>query len=454
MEVVTGNIFLMGEDKKQDKIFSIANGVSKGSIGHDFTFCIEEDKFYLYGDGFWKPIYWMELIDIISSHESYRNQLSKLSINVRKQLIDNLKTMVYKRLIHFNSSGRLNFQEGEFDPILNKMFDHSKEHYSTMRIPYPFDYKAQCPLWLKTLLEIFEGSQGKIDALQEFFGYCLTTKNNQKKALLLLGESDSGKSTILFILRAMVGDFNCSSVQLVNLKNTVFTPQLMNKLVNIDADVAKDAENYEAQFKLITSNEPIQCNQKYVPTFDFLPTCKMVMAANIFPRITDTSSAFYNRLIIIPCDRIFSPEEQNRELVPALKEELSGIFNWACEGLKKLSDRGRFDSYDFAKEAVKELEDENNPTNVFFDDHIEVEIGDHIYIEKGELYEKYKKWCDINNNKFHLNKARFSSAVFKKFHDATPKNTMLHTIGKRIWRNLKYVEQKGEAQGEQVSWND
>ncbi len=53
----------------------------------------------------------------------------------------------------------------------------------------------------------------------------------------------------------------------------------------------------------------------------------MVLAANIFPRITDHSSAFYNRLILIPCDRIFSEAEKNRFLAEKAKNFANSVSN-------------------------------------------------------------------------------------------------------------------------------
>ena len=445
-------------DTQNDPIYEISTEVSSGYTGHDFIYCIEQDKYYTYKDGVWAIIYWMELMRIVCDHKRYVNKLAKLSINRKKQILEHLKIMSYKRIEVFNSTGRLNFDIGELDPNTGELFEHKKEHYSTMRIPYHLDTKAECPLWIKTLNEILENDKDKLNTLQEFFGYCLTTKNNQKKALLLLGESDSGKSTILYVLRNMVGEFNCSSVQLAHLKNPVFMPQIMNKLINIDADVSREAQEFEAQFKLITSNEPIFCNPKYVEPFHFLGTAKMVMAANIFPKITDHSSAFYNRLIIIPCDRIFSHEEQDKELNTKLHKELDGIFNWACAGLRKLVARGKFSDDEFVKEAVKDLEDVNNPVKIFIREHIEMKIDDTYKVFKPDLYEHYKKWC-IENSVGWISTNRFSQCIYKEFHKVTEKNSQDKFSGKRYWKNLRYVENKFTPTEEvvveqELTWTD
>lgn len=163
------------------------------------------------------------------------------------------------------------------------------------------------------------------------------------------------------------------------------------------------------------------------------------MAANIFPKITDHSSAFFNRLILIPFDRIFLPHEQDKDLWPKLEAELPGILNWAIDGLKRLTKRGYFEHYGFIKEAVKDLENENNPVNGFLDDHVIVERG--AYIEKGRLFEKYLEWCKRTNS-YDLSNILFGKCVMKRFIKDTAKITRLPGNGPLVWKNLKYVDFK------------
>ena len=432
---------------KSEKMLGYAERIALGESGNSFIYCIQEDKFYIYNSGVWEQIFKEKFLYLIS--KSFP-KINKYRISERKQILDNYKIIKNISLNDFNKSSLINFKNCMFDPIGMNVLSHDEKYFSTSRIPYKYDQLAQCPLWNKTLLEILEGDEQKISLLQEFFGYCLIPDTRQKKALLLLGESNCGKSTILFILRAMMGEANASSVPLKYLSNPQYTPMLINKLVNIDADVSKNAQDYEAEFKIITSGEPVHCNQKFVSAFDFIPICRIVLAANIFPKITDHSSAFYNRLILIPCNRIFTEQEQDRELVSKLYEELPGIFNWSCKGLIRLKKRGMFEQHDFMKEAVQELEDDNNPSNVFFREHIEVKMN--AYIEKGELFDKYKAWSE-KNKQYTLSSAMFSNSVYKNFHKQTPKKAHLQD-GRRIWRNLVYIENKQAPKPQEIQWQD
>ena len=87
---------------------------------------------------------------------------------------------------------------------------------------------------------------------------------------------------------------------------------------------------------------------------------------------------------------------------------------------------------------------EVSPVELFFKEHVQVCVEDGIFIEKGELYEKYKEWTK-RNSCCPLNTARFAQFVFLKYSSVTPKNTCMaykDRPTKRIWRNLKYVNQE------------
>lgn len=430
-------------------MYELAELIRDGVLGFELVYCMEDDKFYKYIDNYWQPLHPKQLMKCITENIE---EINNKTPSVKQHVITHLSLMVLKELQFFNSSRMLNFPEGEFNPIENKIYPHDKTHYSTSRLPYNYNVDAKCPIWIKTLNEIFEGNQLKINLLQEFFGYCFTYDVTQKKALLIMGDTDTGKSTILFILKDLLGEDNYSTVALKNIMHPQFTPLMINKLVNLDTDVSKNAQDFEEGFKKITSGEEIDCNQKFIQTFSFVPYCRMVMAANKFPHITDQSSAFYQRLLLIPCNRRFSEEEKDRNLRDKLKQELSGIFNWCIEGLHRLHTRGRFEEHSFMKEAVEELREESNPVDVFFKENIVTDVSGNAFIEKLELYNIYKRWCVENGNAPMANN-KFGATVFAKYSKFTPKTTSDSRTGRRIWRNLKLINH-AEPQGEQIKWQD
>ncbi len=438
------------QDFTEDTMYKYASRTAMGQIGFDFTYCIEENRFYIYQNNLWRNVHELELLNLITV--KYPNIVSH-SISRRKQIIENLKHLTARRLSEFNQPpGWINLINGMLYPQDGAFADHEKESYSTIRLNYEYNIRNKCELWVKTLGEIFEGHQDKINLLQEFFGYCLTPDTRKEKALLLLGESRTGKSTILHVLRHLLGVHNCSSVPLKFINNPQYTPMLINKLINIDSDVSGKAQEFEAEFKIITSGEPVSCNQKFIATFEFTPHCKLVMAANEFPRITDHSSAFYKRLILIPCDKVFEDDEQNIHLKDNLISELPGILNWAIDGLERLNKRGRFEHNKFMVDAIEELREASNPVEAFFKDSITPDNSAHYEILKSDLYEKYVKWCKENGN-LPLSSIKFSQAVYQKFSKFTPKLSK-SSLNNRpyVWKNLRYINQ--HPPGELIQWED
>lgn len=402
----------------------------------DIVYCSDEQDFYIYDGGKWRLILENELLADMHKVHPY---VMKFQPSDQTKILTFIKTINYRRIKDFNMESVLNLKNGMVIPETLQFIEHDKFKYSTAQIDYEYKPDADCSNWIKALNDILEGEQEKINTLQEFFGLCLTKEIKYEKALLLIGESGSGKSTILDTLNAMLGKDNCSKVALKYFCDKQHTGMMTNKLVNIDSDVSSKAMDYEEEFKKIVTGEEIGASPKYVANYTFNPYCKVVMAANNFPRIEDHSSAFYRRLISIPCDRVFEEHEQDLNLKKRLKAELSGILNWSLAGLKRLTERGRFDIKDFTKESLEEIRRESNPTELFFDEHVSVVMGDEV--EKGELYDKYVLWAKKNNYGV-LGLARFSTLVFRKYPKTTFKDTRSKISNKRVWKNLVYVHFK------------
>jgi len=442
---------------KEDKFRQLAFRIVNGQIGQ-FTYCMENDQIYVYEEGYWKALRDIEFLSRIENgiiDANGNKVVTHYDVVRRKKIIENFKILSYKPLSDFNKSHLLNFENTMFDPIGLNSASHDYKWLSTIRIPYKYTLLAECPLWIKTINEILEEDKIKINILQEFFGQCLTRDIKQEKALLLLGESRSGKSTILNTLHHMVGVKNCSTVPLKYILNPVYTSMMIHKLINFDKDVSKKAQDYEEDFKKIVTGEEITSNDKYDDPFDFKPFCKLVLSANEFPRITDHSSAFYNRLILIPCNRVFSPQEQNRNLREKLLEELPGILNWSIEGLKRLNKRGMFEEVHFMKEAIQDLENDNNPCNIFFNDHVQIVFGS--YIEKSILFKHYQEWC-LANEQHNVSHIIFSKNILKRYNKETIKDARL-SVGSRnaIWQNINFVQDKNREPvkvKENLQWKD
>ncbi|MDY0164319.1 phage/plasmid primase, P4 family [Desulfobotulus sp.] len=288
-------------------------------------------------------------------------------------------------------NGDLNIRTLELRP-------HDPERFSSVEIPvvwYPRAGKT-CSVWLRMLEQNIQTPEA-IMQLQEFFGYCLdrTAPPLLSKCLLLLGDGSDGKSTILYILRQMVGIANCSAVGLAELEDQFLRSSLYGKAVNISTEVGKKA--IESQFfKAITSGDPISAAFKHENPFTFEAFCKLVFASNQLPRVLDNSDGHFRRWLIIKAKKQWADDDPDLDphLKSKLMEELSEIFQWAIVGLHRLWAQGYFTNCEETRDLLMEFRRQNNPVVAFLQDACELDANK--LTAKDTLYKGYKGYCDAN----------------------------------------------------------
>lgn len=272
-------------------------------------------------------------------------------------------------------------------PVANGVVDvrdmtvrpHRVADYIQTCVPWAYQPDAQCPVLMRCLDTYFGGDddgQAKIDALQEFFGYCLMPHARYKKALFCLGESDCGKSTIPFLLRILLGAENCTAVAVEAMNDERKRAPLLGKLVNLLTELTSDAMIADGGFKtLVSTEEPILFDVKWGGVFMDIPVCKHVIVGNNKPAINDRSNGTYRRLLLIHFRHVIPHSEQDTAIWDKLRLEVDGILSWALEGAQRLhQNAGRFT--DPGAMEVAEYRQSENAMASFVEHYCEVEPTD------------------------------------------------------------------------------
>ena len=92
---------------------------------------------------------------------------------------------------------------------------------------------------------------------------------------------------------------------------------------------------------------------------------------NTLPYVSDKTSAFYRRVLIISYEKKFRKKEQNRSLYRELLVQLEGIFLWMLEGLKRLNKNGYVTEAKEMVDLVEEYKMDNKPVRSFVEDNLE-----------------------------------------------------------------------------------
>jgi P4 family phage/plasmid primase-like protien len=219
---------------------------------------------------------------------------------------------------------------------------HSPDFVSTVQIPVAYEAGARCPKIRAFLDEMVP--RDAIPLVFELFGYALVSGNPYQVAVLILGEGENGKGTLLRLFEALVGEENYSALTLHNLTERFGPADLHGKLLNTCDDLDARSVDKTDFFKMLTGGGVIRGETKGVDAFNFRGIALPVFAANEAPLTSDQSRGWFRRWLILPMDRM--PTRRDPDLAAKLTApaELRGLLAEAVIAVRRLLARGRFDT--------------------------------------------------------------------------------------------------------------
>jgi hypothetical protein len=149
----------------------------------------------------------------------------------------------------------------------------------------------------------------------------------------------------------------------------------------------------EELIKTLTGGDTVTARFLYREFFEFRPRFKVWLAANYKPEIRGSDYAIWRRIRLIPFMVTIPPEEQIPDLAKQLKEELSGILNWALEGLRDWLANGLQPPLEVT-EATEAYRAEMDIVGLFIQDAC---VTDPKAVTPSKtLYEAFQEWCSEN----------------------------------------------------------
>lgn len=316
-----------------------------------------------------------------------------------------------------------------------RLAPHSPEVGSVIQLPVAWNPDAECPSILSFLLKVLPPDDETYSFLIEWIGYCLIPSQRFKRALMLLGPTDTAKSTLLALIGELLGKENVSNATLQGIAEDRFTSgSLYGKLANIAADLDARALKTTGMFKTMTGGEDrIQSDRKYRDHINFRPTARLMFSANEAPGTSDQSEAYYNRWEILPMTRVVGEEDQDRNLIDAMTspEELSGLLRFAVAGLKQLMERGRFVPSPVMREALADYRRRTDTVVGHAEERIVFDVDGRT--RASALYQDYKQWCDTSS-RHPLGQQRYKDQLLAAYGSRIEFKPRLH--GYPTWAGL------------------
>lgn len=285
------------------------------------------------------------------------------------------------------------------DGILNlatrQLLSHSPAHFSFTCLPYPYLGDAAEPVALLAFLHtIWPDDAESVALIQEWLGYMVSGETGRQKGLLILGPPRSGKGTILWLIKMLVGAANASAPTLASLCSNFGMQPLIGKSVALVGDARLSGSTstttlVERLLSLIGEDE-MQIDRKYRDPWTGRLAARITIASNELPRFADSSAAVVTRFEIAEMSESFLGREDHG-LKDRLAAELPAILVWALDGLDRLNRNGRFTRPAAAAETAQAMEDLASPVKAFLRECTEPAEG--AAVPKEDLYGRWVQWC-------------------------------------------------------------
>jgi hypothetical protein len=292
------------------------------------------------------------------------------------------------------ASQLVSLKNGLFHLKDSAVLPHSLGFFTQNALPFEYNPRALCPSWMKFLDDLWGHDQESIDCLQEMFGYILSGDTTQQKFFNLIGPRRSGKGTINKVLVSLLGQHNTVAPQMEELCDTFGLQPWLGKLLASFTDARAPERNRSAvvsQLLRISGGDTVTVNRKNKEAWNgYLPT-RIVIYSNEALQLTENSNALTGRMIVLKMVNDFYNKEDST-LSTRLEAELSGIFNWAMEGLsRRLARGGYFLQPKSGQEYLDLMQEIGNPMSTFAEDALEFDPA--AFVTKDDVFNCYNHWA-------------------------------------------------------------
>mgnify|MGYP007100057138 CR=1 FL=1 len=312
----------------------------------------------------------------------------------------------------------LTVKNGTVDLRTGKLVASKRENYISKCAPLTYDPGAKCPIFREFIKTIFMGNENLIGFIQRAVGYSLTGRVTERCLFILHGCGKNGKSTLLEIIMAMVGEAANGGYGLRTPTETLMVqyggggiPNDIARLKGARYVCASESEEgqrlAEAKIKDLTGGDTISARFMRGEFFDFKPEFKLWLATNHKPTIRGTDNAIWDRIRLIPFEWRVPDGKADATLPERLRGEINGIFQWALAGCLEWQKNGLGIPPEVAN-AVTEYRAEMDVLADFISDCCILEPLSSV--SNPDLFSEYRKYCETNAQKM-LSHRRFTQRL-------------------------------------------
>jgi len=259
-------------------------------------------------------------------------------------------------------------QNGVYNLKTMRLEPGAREHLVSRQVQASYDDAATCPRW-QTCLERVQPDPAVRDFLQRLAGACLLGEQTEHGFVFFYGKGANFKTAFSETIRRVVGDdYATTPNEELFFKGNQEVPRnyladLHGMRLLVTSEKNEGSEwNIEFLKRLLGGQQLTAC-RKYCEAFTFVPTARVIAAANNKPRLNELDEALRRRFLLVPWEQTIPQEGEQLDatetdpevilrclrngaripfehLMSLLRDERDGILRWMIAGAGDFVDCG------------------------------------------------------------------------------------------------------------------
>ena len=233
----------------------------------------------------------------------------------------------------------------------------------------------------------------KFKRFLEVIVYLISDIANAKKAVMLIGPPNTGKSVFLKWLERVVGADQVIPMSFADCVKRFNGSLMEGKMLMISHEMPLKPLKCLDKLKAIISGDSLLVEQKMIQAHGHTPRVKLITAANNLPVLgeADAGGAFCDRLLIIPF-AAKSVENKNSNLLEELWKERDIMLSMAVDSAKSfLGNNLNFTPEPEGDSLVEKLKHEGNSITYFITECYQEMTNGKICL--ADFYDRYVSFC-------------------------------------------------------------
>lgn len=308
----------------------------------------------------------------------------------------------------------LNTTSGTVDLRTGALREHDREALITKRASIDYDPDAECPRWERFIREVLAEDPQLAWWTQKALGYSCTGLTAEQCFFLAYGTGANGKSTLLEIMREILGDYAQDTPSETFMagreKNSSNDRARLRGARFVTCSEAGEGRRFDEELlKRFTGGDTVTARFMYREFFEFRPQLKLWVAANHRPEIRGQDDGIWRRVRLVPFEVSFR-DRADASLPATLRAEASGILNWLVRGAVAWYAE-RLGTHERVSAATAEYREESDVLGLFLEDCCETGPADVYCAPASTLYGAYQRWAKEQGQQQPMTQTKFAARL-------------------------------------------